>query len=197
MAVNVGNSKDLGEPSESARGFAVRSGKAKVYRVIAIKTLSVFMDYDIQPTIDYFNWLGSSPEIANLLMRSDCKTKATRGPSSLMCPKCGNINVISVAQYVEKISVYDNNDQAVFALLGDAGRKTQTIIVTKVLSPAVLPPVASSDENPLAPTSEVALLSANDVCASSKACGSLAAEGDKSTCNSEEPKKAKHSKHGE
>ncbi|WZZ34658.1 hypothetical protein YC2023_018059 [Brassica napus] len=45
--------------------------------------------------------------------------------------------------------------------------------------------------------SEVALLSANDVCASSKACGSLAAEGDKSTCNSEEPKKAKRSKHGE
>ncbi|KAL0669477.1 hypothetical protein Bca4012_032181 [Brassica carinata] len=155
---------------------------------------------------------------------SDCKTKATRGPSSLMCPKCGNINVISVAQYLAKISVYDNNDQAVFALLGDAGHacppsfnhtigqthkfsvkvseynltgKTQTIIVTKVLSPAVLPPVASSDENPLAPTSEVALLSANDVCASSKACGSLAAEGDKSTCNSEEPKKAKRSKHGE
>ncbi|KAH0885348.1 hypothetical protein HID58_061444 [Brassica napus] len=106
---------------------------------------------------------------------SDCKIKATRGPSSLMCPKCGNINVINVAQYLAKISVYDNNDQAVFALLGDAGRKTQTIIVTKVLSPAVLPPVASSDENPLAPTSEVALLSANDVCASSKACGSLAA----------------------
>ena len=29
VAANVGNSKDLGEPSESARGFAVRSGKAK------------------------------------------------------------------------------------------------------------------------------------------------------------------------
>ena len=29
VAANVGNSKDLGEPFESARGFAVRSGKAK------------------------------------------------------------------------------------------------------------------------------------------------------------------------
>ncbi|KAF3554173.1 hypothetical protein F2Q69_00015920 [Brassica cretica] len=29
VAANVGNSKDLGQPFESARGFAVRSGKAK------------------------------------------------------------------------------------------------------------------------------------------------------------------------
>ncbi|XP_033148112.1 uncharacterized protein LOC108871965 [Brassica rapa] len=50
-----------------------------------------------------------------------CQTKATRGPSSLMCAKCGNTNVSGVAKYLAKISVYDNNDQAVFILLGDAG----------------------------------------------------------------------------
>ncbi|XP_056846863.1 uncharacterized protein LOC130497759 [Raphanus sativus] len=27
----------------------------------------VFMDYDVQPTIDYFAWLGSNPEIAKLV----------------------------------------------------------------------------------------------------------------------------------
>ncbi|KAL0787112.1 hypothetical protein Bca101_003358 [Brassica carinata] len=52
---------------------------------------------------------------------SDCQTKATRGPSSLMCAKCGNTNVVGVANYLAKISVYDNDDQAVFVLLGDAG----------------------------------------------------------------------------
>ncbi|KAL0695479.1 hypothetical protein Bca4012_062659 [Brassica carinata] len=135
----------------------------------SVSSSKVFMGYDIQPTIDYFNWLGSNPEIANLvnvdvvtkaetitireifsyikqksakalfgcmatiddvmcysswyyIACSDCKTKATIGPS-LMCPKCGNVNVISVAQYLAKIFVYDNNDQAVFSLLGDAGRE--------------------------------------------------------------------------
>ncbi|XP_048629506.1 uncharacterized protein LOC125601287 [Brassica napus] len=115
----------------------------------------VFIDKDIQPTIDYFNWLTSNPEIENrvnadevtrvetmtigqifayikqeyakeasfnciatiddverdsawyYIACSGCQTKATRGPSSGL--------------YLAKISVYDNNDQAVFVLLGDAG----------------------------------------------------------------------------
>ncbi|KAL0729564.1 hypothetical protein Bca4012_025657 [Brassica carinata] len=62
-------------------------------------------------------------------------------------------------------------------------------------SPTVLPPGTASVENPAALTSEVALLCANDVCAASKICGDLAAEGNKSTCHSEESKKAKRPKH--
>ncbi|KAF3501870.1 hypothetical protein F2Q69_00041138 [Brassica cretica] len=129
----------------------------------------VFIDKDIQPTIDYFNWLTSNPETANrvnadevtrvetmtigqifayikqeyakeasfnciatiddverdsawyYIACSGCQTNSTRGPSSLMCAKCGNTNVSGVARYLAKISVYDNNDQAVFVLLGDAG----------------------------------------------------------------------------
>ncbi|KAF2532747.1 hypothetical protein F2Q70_00031232 [Brassica cretica] len=45
--------------------------------------------------------------------RSDCKTEANRMPSSFVCSKCSN----------ENIPVYDNNDQDVFVLLGDAGRE--------------------------------------------------------------------------
>ncbi|CAN6884863.1 unnamed protein product, partial [Brassica oleracea] len=30
----------------------------------SMSPIRVFMDYDVQPTIDYFNWLGSNPEIA-------------------------------------------------------------------------------------------------------------------------------------
>ncbi|KAF8101846.1 hypothetical protein N665_0201s0159 [Sinapis alba] len=122
----------------------------------------VFLDKDIQPTIDYVNWLSSNPETAKrvnadevtkvetmtigqilgyikqeyskrqiddverdgawyYIACSDCQTKATRGPSSLMCAKCGKTNVSGVPRYLAKISVYDNKDKAVFVLLGDAG----------------------------------------------------------------------------
>ncbi|XP_013624291.1 PREDICTED: uncharacterized protein LOC106330359 [Brassica oleracea var. oleracea] len=130
-----------------------------------------FMNYDVQPTIDYFNWMGSKPEIQELVNAevvtkaetmtiaeiyayikhesakvaffeciatiddvgrdsawyyiacSGCHTKAIKGPTSLMCPKCGNDNVAGVPQYRAKISVYNNNEQAVFVLLGDTGRE--------------------------------------------------------------------------
>ncbi|KAH0915472.1 hypothetical protein HID58_029918 [Brassica napus] len=52
---------------------------------------------------------------------SGCHTKATKGPTSLMCSKCGKVNISGVPQYCAQISVYDNSEQAVFVLLGDAG----------------------------------------------------------------------------
>ncbi|KAH0885829.1 hypothetical protein HID58_061925 [Brassica napus] len=122
----------------------------------------VFMDYDVQPTINYFDWLSSNPqsvervdaevvtkretlgEIFSYIKQgaskctatiddvvhgstwyyiscSGCHTKATKGPTSLMCSKCGKVNIAGVAQYRAQISVYDNSEQAVFVLLGDAG----------------------------------------------------------------------------
>ncbi|KAF3554185.1 hypothetical protein F2Q69_00016741 [Brassica cretica] len=133
----------------------------------------VFMDYDVQPTIDYFGWLGSNPQSAErvdaevvtkretltigeilsyikqgstkeaffectatiddvvhgstwyYISCSGCNTKATKGPTSLMCSKCGKVNISGVAQYLlytqYSIYVYDNSEQAVFVLLGDAG----------------------------------------------------------------------------
>ncbi|KAG5407776.1 hypothetical protein IGI04_013895 [Brassica rapa subsp. trilocularis] len=139
---------------------------------LALSSMSssrVFIDKDIQPTIDYFSWLSSNPEIGKQVNADEvtrvetmtigqifayikqeyakeasfnciatigdvkhdspwyyiacggCHTKATRGPSSLMCAKCGNTNVSGEAKYRAEISVYDSNDQAVFVLLGDAG----------------------------------------------------------------------------
>nr|VDD35830.1 unnamed protein product [Brassica oleracea] len=54
-----------------------------------------------------------------------CNTKATKGPTSLVCTnkKCANSEVVGVPQYLTKISVYDKREQAVFVLLGDAGRE--------------------------------------------------------------------------
>ncbi|CDY32182.1 BnaCnng06910D [Brassica napus] len=50
-----------------------------------------------------------------------CKTKATKGPTTLMCKKCGKAEVAGVAEYLTNISVYNNNDHARFVLLYDAG----------------------------------------------------------------------------
>ncbi|KAG2318913.1 hypothetical protein Bca52824_012126 [Brassica carinata] len=49
-----------------------------------------------------------------------CHTKATRGPTTLMCKKCGRLRLLV---YLSKLSVYDHNDQGVFVLLGDAGEE--------------------------------------------------------------------------
>ncbi|CAF1915779.1 unnamed protein product, partial [Brassica napus] len=129
----------------------------------------VFMDCDVQPTVDYISWLGSNPQSAELVNAevvtkretltigeiysyirdgsnkeaffectatiddvvhgstwyyiscSGCHTKATKGPTSLMCSKCGKVNISGVPQYRAQLSVYDNSEQAVFVLLGDAG----------------------------------------------------------------------------
>ncbi|KAF2617517.1 hypothetical protein F2Q68_00040563 [Brassica cretica] len=50
-----------------------------------------------------------------------CKTKATKGPTTLMCKKCGKTDINGAAEYLTKLSVYDKNDHASFVLLGDAG----------------------------------------------------------------------------
>ncbi|CAN6979246.1 unnamed protein product [Brassica oleracea var. botrytis] len=108
----------------------------------------VFMDYDVQPTINYFDWLSSNPQSAErvdaevvtkretltigeifsyikqgaskeaffdctatiddvvhgstwyYISCSGCHTKATKGPTSLMCSKCGKVNIAGVAQYL-------------------------------------------------------------------------------------------------
>ncbi|CAF1700408.1 unnamed protein product [Brassica napus] len=129
----------------------------------------VFMDYDVQPTINYFGWLESNPQSAECVNAEvvtkretltiaeifdyikqgstkeaffectatiddvvhgstwyyiscrGCHTKATKGPTSLMCSKCGKVNIDGKPQYRAQISVYDNSEQAVFVLLRDAG----------------------------------------------------------------------------
>ncbi|KAL0671024.1 hypothetical protein Bca4012_033728 [Brassica carinata] len=52
-----------------------------------------------------------------------CKTKATKGPTTLMCKKCGKTEIVGAAEGISQSSVYDNNDHASFVLLGDGGRE--------------------------------------------------------------------------
>ncbi|KAG2247448.1 hypothetical protein Bca52824_087076 [Brassica carinata] len=116
-----------------------------------------------------------------------CKTKATKGPTKLMCKKCGKDEVAGVAEYLMRLSVYDNSDHATFAnegvgddhvvpvpqaLIDTIGTthkfivkvlthnltgKTKSLTVTKVHPPEA--PVANGDieENVNVPSTEEAL----------------------------------------
>ncbi|CAN7027647.1 unnamed protein product [Brassica oleracea var. botrytis] len=53
----------------------------------------------------------------------DCQTKLNRGPTTLLCPKCGNENATAVANYRVEMSVYDNEEQCTFIILGDTGKE--------------------------------------------------------------------------
>ncbi|KAF3565458.1 hypothetical protein DY000_02012780 [Brassica cretica] len=68
----------------------------------------VFMDYDVQPTIDYFGWLASNPQSAEEEAFFECTATI-------------DDVVHGSTWYRAQISVYDNSEQAVFVLLGDAG----------------------------------------------------------------------------
>ncbi|CAF2159035.1 unnamed protein product [Brassica napus] len=67
----------------------------------------------------------------------DYQTKLNRGPTTLLCPKCRNENATAVANYRVELSVYDNEEQCTFIILGDAekgltGRKATELIDTYV-----------------------------------------------------------------
>ncbi|CDY35865.1 BnaC09g37970D [Brassica napus] len=105
----------------------------------------VFLDTDVQATRDYLTWMNTDLDVANrvdadivtktetvtigelfsYMKQEDAKVVqyqlATKGPTSLMCKKCGKPEIAGVAQYLAKIFVYDNDDQASFLLLGGAG----------------------------------------------------------------------------
>ncbi|XP_048601641.1 uncharacterized protein LOC106453461 [Brassica napus] len=154
---------------------------------LALSSMSstrVFMDNDVQPTIEYSTWLGCNPDTANQVIAevvtkretlsiadifsyikqdsakdaffectatiddvvhgsawyyiacSGCHSKATKGPTSMVCTntKCEKVNTTGVAEYRAKISVYDNSEQAVFVLLGDAGRSLTGKHASELLS---------------------------------------------------------------
>ncbi|KAF2574897.1 hypothetical protein F2Q70_00004568 [Brassica cretica] len=100
-------------------------------------------DYDIQPTIDYFSWLGSNPEIAKqvnaeVVTKPETLTIGKYSPTSSRNLQSYAFPAIGFSffhnGYRAKISVYDNSDQAVFVLLGDAGRELTGKYKSKLVS---------------------------------------------------------------
>ncbi|KAF2597237.1 hypothetical protein F2Q68_00011668 [Brassica cretica] len=107
---------------------------------LALSSMSstrVFMDYDVQPTRDYFTWLGSNPEIANQVSAEVITKRETLTIADIFsyitqesakaaffeCTATIDDVVHGSPWYRAKISVYDNSEQAFFVLLGDADRE--------------------------------------------------------------------------
>uniref|UniRef100_M4DDF3 Replication protein A 70 kDa DNA-binding subunit B/D first OB fold domain-containing protein n=1 Tax=Brassica campestris TaxID=3711 RepID=M4DDF3_BRACM len=97
--------------------------------------LTCFMDYDVQPTIDYFGWLGSNPQSAEevnveVVTKRETLTigeifsyikQGSTKEAFFECTATIDDVVYGSTWYRAHISVYDNSEQAVFVLLGDAG----------------------------------------------------------------------------
>ncbi|CAN6865955.1 unnamed protein product, partial [Brassica oleracea] len=121
--------------------------------ISSMSSSRVFLDEEVDPTKEYLTWLTTNPgatssvnpvevvkaetltisEIAAFIKREpakwyyiackDCQTKLNRGPTTLLCPKCGNENATAVANYRVEMSVYDNEEQCTFIILGDTGKE--------------------------------------------------------------------------
>ncbi|CAN6842130.1 unnamed protein product [Brassica oleracea] len=104
---------------------------ANVVTKTEIVTIGELFSYTKQADAKVVAWFECIATIGDVVHGSGwyyigcggCHTKATKGPTTLMCKKCGKSDIVGVAQYLAKISVYDNNDQAVFVLLGDSGHE--------------------------------------------------------------------------
>ncbi|KAF2602850.1 hypothetical protein F2Q70_00026296 [Brassica cretica] len=119
----------------------------------------VFLDDEVDPTKEYLTWLTTNPsatssvnpvEIAYFdciatiddvkfgtewyyIACKDCQTKLNCGPTTLLCPKCGNDDATAVANYRVEMSVYDNEEQCTFIILGDAGKDLTGRKATKLI----------------------------------------------------------------
>ncbi|KAF3505051.1 hypothetical protein F2Q69_00042739 [Brassica cretica] len=97
----------------------------------------VFLDYDVQPTKEYIGWLGRNPDIAKQV-NADVVTKTetlTIGEifsymkqeamkdAFFVCTATIDDVVHDSPWYLAKISVYYKSDEAIFVLLGGAGRE--------------------------------------------------------------------------
>ncbi|KAL0774346.1 hypothetical protein Bca101_039497 [Brassica carinata] len=107
-----------------------------ILTLTSMSSSHVFMDYDVQPTID---WLGSNPQSAERVDAEVVTKRETltigeiysyiKQGSTKLCGAGGFFECTATIDdvvhgstwYRAQISVYDNSEQVVFVLLGDAG----------------------------------------------------------------------------
>ncbi|KAJ0265108.1 hypothetical protein HA466_0014630 [Hirschfeldia incana] len=80
------------------------------------------------PKIAYFDCIATIDDVRHgvpwyYIACKDCQTKLNHGPATLICPKCSNANATAIANYRVELSVYDNEEQCTFIILGDAGKE--------------------------------------------------------------------------
>ncbi|KAH0873233.1 hypothetical protein HID58_070595 [Brassica napus] len=168
----------------------------------------VFLDQEVDPTKEYLNWLivafikHQPAKIAyfDCIATIDdvklgiewyyiackvCQTKLTHGPTTLMCPKCCNENATASANFRVELSVYDNEEQCTFIILGDAGKELTGQNATELIDMKMVVMVLTmSQDNPVACAVD------SSVVTESSGGGSSYANIDPS-CSTDEQKKPK------
>ncbi|KAF3579171.1 hypothetical protein DY000_02029836 [Brassica cretica] len=103
----------------------------------SMSSTRVFMDYDVQPTRDYFTWLSSNPENANQVSADVITKRETLTIADIFsymaqesakdaffeCTATIDDVVHGSSWYRAKISVYDNSEQAFLSYLEMLGAK--------------------------------------------------------------------------
>ncbi|KAL0762925.1 hypothetical protein Bca101_079076 [Brassica carinata] len=126
MDADVQPSKELSSNSEIANRIA-----ADVVTKPEPVTLEELFSY-IRQEASKVTWFECTATIDDVVQGSawyyiscgGCNSKAVKGPRSFICnnKKCVKSEVTGVAQYLTRISVYDKSEQAIFVILGDAGK---------------------------------------------------------------------------
>ncbi|KAH0903977.1 hypothetical protein HID58_043480 [Brassica napus] len=94
---------------------------------LTIREIAAFIKH--QPAqIAYFDCIATIDDVklgteCYYIACKVCQTKLTHGPTTLMCPKCCNENATASANFRVELSVYDNEEQCTFIILGDAGKE--------------------------------------------------------------------------
>ncbi|KAL0750388.1 hypothetical protein Bca101_032391 [Brassica carinata] len=126
------------------------------FALTSMSSTRVFMDYDVQPTIEYFTWyvpLSSASILSQIVVK---RTLTSIAVSAEVVTKRETLSIADIFSYIKqdsakctatiddvvhgsawyraKISIYDNSEQAVFVLLGDAGRSLTGKQASELLS---------------------------------------------------------------
>ncbi|CDY12070.1 BnaC03g59860D [Brassica napus] len=131
VLINMNPFKDYFELLVSNTGIANRIAAEVVTKPETV-TLEELFSY-IKQEASKVAWFECTATIDDVVQGSSwyyvscggCNSKAVKGPTSLMCSnkKCEKSEVTGVPQYLTKISVYDKSEQAVFVILGNAGKE--------------------------------------------------------------------------
>ncbi|CAF2165048.1 unnamed protein product [Brassica napus] len=177
----------------------------------------VFMDYDVQPTIDYFNWLGSNPEIAMQVSADVVTKRETLTIADIFSymkqesAKLGTIlHAVDAMLRLPKANESEGDDhevpvpEALISTIGQTHKfcvkvtehnfsgSTRAITVTRILSLDKPPPTEASVGSKIAATSGETVQTGNEVCEPSKTPGDSADEESKRTFDyNADPEKAK------
>ncbi|KAF3526726.1 hypothetical protein F2Q69_00046870 [Brassica cretica] len=98
------------------------ASSVNAFEVVNVETLT------IREIIAYFDCIATIDDVKlgtewyNIACKV-CQTKLTHGPTTLMCPKCCNENATASANFRVELSVYDNEEQCTFIILGDDGKE--------------------------------------------------------------------------